>query len=489
MQQKIPDCEVKFHPHSFGDHHIRLFRWNGQIYRGISSERAPFFTQLFQDGVIQTLTEKGLLIESELTPLEVDGYEMVVRHRCIPFTSYPNEWCAAMLKDAALTLIDLAIELAQRGLTLGDAHPWNLLIDIDTCQPVFVDLGSVITINNSFWTVYDEFCRFCLYPLMLMSYGQPQIARLLMCEERGVQNSDILLLTQGKALSKLKRHPSLIRYLELVWQQKVNDSYRQQIKKTLNSLIARLPRQLFEKKYNSIIVKSLKGKSHLENLNKIKQEVESIALPKWKNEILEQCEKPSISLSAQDNWTAKQRALHKILTDLQPNSTLDLGSNTGWYSKLAALLGSKVVAFDIDENCVTQLYDDASKEKLPILPLIMDFTKPTPDRGLSSHWAIAATKRFQCDLVLALALVHHIVLERRLNFDQIVEGLALFSKRWVVVEFIPREDQDVGELWSPRISWYTLDNFINALRKRFSTVSIMPSHPEPRVLLLCEKVI
>lgn len=484
---QIPTCEIKFHPHSFGDPTIRLFQWNEQMYRGISSEGVTFFSQLFEDGLIQRLTEKGLLIESEITTLEVDKYELVVRHRYISFTSYPNEWCAAMFKDAALTLINLAMELAEQGFTLGDAHPWNLLFDIDSGKPVFVDLGSITPINDSIWVVYDEFCRFCLYPLMLMSYGQPQIARLLMCEDRGVQDSDLLLLTQGKALPRLKPNLSLVRDLELVWRQRIPESYRQQLKKTLNSILSWFHRQSDEIKLDSNTLGDMRQKSHLHFLKNIRREIESITLPSLKPELSGQSGKPSLSFSTQESWTTKQRTLHKLITEIQPASVLDLGSNTGWYSKLAALLGSKVIAFDIDEDCVTQLYCDASKEKLQILPLIMDFTKPTPARGLSNHSSIAATERFQCDMVLALGLVHQIVLERRLNFDQIVEGLALFSKRWVVVEFIPCEDREVSQLWSSMTYWYTLDNFIDALNKRFNSVSIMPSHPETRVLLLCEK--
>jgi hypothetical protein len=88
-------------------------------------------------------------------------------------------------------------------------------------------------------------------------------------------------------------------------------------------------------------------------------------------------------------------------------------------------------------------------------------------------------------MVIALTLIYQIIFKRRLNFDQIVEGLALFSKRWLVVEFVPPEE-DVRQWWSQTFSWYTLDNFICTLRRRFHTVSILPSHPKPRVLL-CEK--
>jgi len=206
MMTRIPFSEIRFHPHSFFEPGIRLFQWNGQLYRGISSERASFFKELFETGIIKTLTERRLLVDSELTPLAVDGYEMVVHHRRIPFPSYPNEWCAAMLKDGALTIIDLAIELAHHGLALGDAHPWNLLFDIESGKPIFVDLGSIVSIADFTWSAYDEFCRFCLHPLILMVHGEDQIARLLMCEDSGVMESDISKLIGDTVLPGSRPH-------------------------------------------------------------------------------------------------------------------------------------------------------------------------------------------------------------------------------------------------------------------------------------------
>ncbi|HEY9771521.1 MAG TPA: hypothetical protein V6C71_24005 [Coleofasciculaceae cyanobacterium] len=129
QQKKITLSDIKFHPHSFGDRTVRLFQFQGEIYRAIKGEKATFFKNLFQTGLIQKLSKKGLLIESELTSLTLESYDLVIRHRMIRFNSYPNEWCAAMLKDGMLTMLELAIELAQHGLTLGDAHPWNLMFD------------------------------------------------------------------------------------------------------------------------------------------------------------------------------------------------------------------------------------------------------------------------------------------------------------------------------------------------------------------------
>src|SRR6185503_3268210 len=194
--------EVTFHPHSFADDAGRLFWLNEQLCRGIYPKQAPFFTRLFREGVIQNLIERELLIETEPTDLVVDGFSMVLKHRSIPFISYPQEWCAAMLKDAALTIINLTIELAERNLILKDAHPWNVLFD--ACKPVYVDVTSIAPQNGeSNWRAYDEFCRFCYYPLILMSHGQERIARTLLPEYEGVTRSDFVTVLRGSGPSRL----------------------------------------------------------------------------------------------------------------------------------------------------------------------------------------------------------------------------------------------------------------------------------------------
>jgi hypothetical protein len=377
-----------------------------------------------------------------------------------------------MFKDAALTIVELVEELAQYGLTLKDGHPWNVLFD--TCKPVYVDLTSIVPMKgDSNWIGYDEFCRFCFFPLILMSHGQERIARCLLPEYEGISKAELSMLIQNSGASGLTQ--SVVYHLIPTLRQRASHLYYELVRKAISSMQF-LSRQ-----------QSPSTKSKLNFLQQIRREIESITFSSFKPQSPEY-DRDAISLVSDQNfWTAKQRGLHKIFTELRPSSVLDIGSSTGWYSKLAALLGSRVTSFDTDSISITQLYYDARNKKLPILPLVMDFTNPTPSRGLASHWSIAATERFQCDMVMALTLVHQILFKRHLNFDQIVEGLAPFSKRWLIVEFVPPEDQDICQWWSHTFSWYTLDNFICTLKRRFHTVSILPSHPKPRVLLLCEK--
>ena len=90
-------------------------------------------------------------------------------------------------------------------------------------------------------------------------------------------------------------------------------------------------------------------------------------------------------------------------------------------------------------------------------------------------------------MVFALSLVHRLVFDQHLTFEQVSDTFAAFSKRWLLVEFISRKTREVSKRWSGWYSWYTLENFIDALTKRFSSVRIMENQPKNRVLLLCEK--
>jgi hypothetical protein len=117
----------------------------------------------------------------------------------------------------------------------------------------------------------------------------------------------------------------------------------------------------------------------------------------------------------------------------------------------------------------------------------MDFKHPSRAYGIFCEQLPSALERLRCSLGMALALVHHLVFKRCMRFEQIARGLSLFAADRALVEFVPREDRFVREWWSPRFSWYTLDGFVSAFRQEFRNVTILPSHPEPRVLLLCER--
>lgn len=481
----IPPEEVSWHPHSIADSRMRLFHWQGKIYRGISSDRSDFFNDLFQEGFIQKLVERKLLIASDLTDLQLESYELIVRHRSIPFVSYSIEWCPEMIQAAALTLLDFAIELAQRGLSLEDGHLGNILFD--GCQPFFVDLGSIRPLDEYVhyfrWSAYDQFCQTCFYPLVLMSQGNERVARLLMLENSGISKSLFLRLNQGaKNSAKLPKLPAIA-----------------QLQLTLKKLLPASTKEILKQKLSGrgtnencnfshlSIDEALKKNRYLKLLNNLKKDISSIDLKH------DSIAKSSINiyLEQTESYTLKQSLINRILTDLKPQSVLDLGCHTGWYAQLAASLGSQVVAVDKDTRFISQLYCEARDRKLSILPVVMDFAQPTPAYGLSNYRYVAALERFQCQMVLALGLVHHLVFEQHPQFEQIVEGLAQLSQRWLVVEFRGLEDPEMIQFQSSKLqakySWYTLDNFTKILSQYFSQIQRVPGESKYCHFLLCEK--
>ena len=469
----IPDAEVTFPLTPTVDRNGRLFWWKGEAYRAIPADKVPFCERLFHEGVVDKLVRKGFLIETEPTRFRMDKYPLILKHRTLPFPSYAHEWCAMMLRDAAIKTIDMLLELAQHGLTLQDAHTYNVLFDYT--NPVHVDFGSIITIGREdHWPALDEFCRWFLHSLRLEAEGYGRLARwLLQSHEYSDLQDEVIALTR-KPVFRSRYSLARSRLLELGGRS-IPAGLRPLASNTL-ALVRRL---------NATLRPALKT-SESERALRLKIIIESIAIPLPKTEWSDYyMDFPPLSPSPQ--WTLKHETVHQVLRDLKPETVLEIGSNRGWYSQLAASLGSQVVSLDVDETAVTQLYIDAKKARQRILPLIMDFKFFTPARGCFCETYLAASERFMCDLVLAIALTHHLVFKQHLSFEAIAHGLALFTKRWLLVEFKPREYTHLRNWLSESYSWYTLESFVKALRACFQNVRIVSVEPESSVLLLCEK--
>ncbi len=473
---EIPEQETNFHPSSFCDSDGRLFWWKGELYRGITEKYAVFCKRLFEDGIVQRLVEKNFLVETELTNLTLNGYPLVLKHRQVPFVSYANEWCPEMLRDAGLLITDMMLELAGDGLIL-DIDTWDILFD--RCQPVYVDFCSIMAADS--YDEYllkkllrDDFRSYFIYPLQLMTQGYGNLARWLLADyEHEVIHAEFAALMGHRIYNFKSNHSS---------QNSLSIESRRILKPVRQ--ISRKGGKLIRSVQSKLI--SDGGRDWYDLGQQFRQELESIQLPSVNTKRAGN-EKDDLSLTPSDGWTLKQRSVHKVLSDLRPATVLDIGSGRGWYSQLSALLGSTVVALDVDDRSIAYCYQEARENNLPILPLVMDIRYPSPGHGTGNQLIAPAFLRLRCDMVLALSLVHFLVFDQHRTFEQVSQTFAAFSKRWLLVEFIPCEDREVSEQWSHWYSWYTLDNFLDVLRKQFRKVSTIPSHPESRILVLCEK--
>ena len=468
--REIPPVEVRFHPCSFSDSVGRLFWWRGELYRGITASGVALYERIIRDGTVARLVEQGLLIETRLTDLSLDGFSIVLQHRTLPFVSYPNCWCPSMLRDAACVTADLVIELERSGLTLTDAAAWNVLFDGG--QPVFVDFSSIVpaqSLDTHSWRGYDDLLTYFLLPLELSAQGFAPLARWVLADyEHGPIQSNLLALWA-------QRTPTAENAGDLsIW--------RSVLKSRAPSLLRRLTMRVARTTGSA----QTKTTYRADRVRQLRDTIARVPVPSAAAGFVvgETSEPP---LLPSDPWTEKHRAVHRVLASKRPATVLDVGCGNGWYARLAAQFGSAVVAVDSDERWVEACYLAVRTERLPILPLVMDIRYPSPGQGIGNDVLAPASQRLRCELVLMLGLVHILVFKHYHRLEQIAATLATFAKKMALVEFIPPSDPEVRTIGGEEFSWYTLDNFTRALQEHFHSVEAVRSHPQGRMLLFCEK--
>jgi hypothetical protein len=404
----IPADEVDFHPHSFGDPDGRLFRWNGRLYRALRGERAGFFDELVRSGTIEQLARESLLVETEPTDLALDGYTSVFLHRDVPFPSYPIEWSPTMFRDAALLYIRLVERLFSLGLTLKDVHPWNIVFDFT--RPLYVDLTSLTPLENGL-PAAEKVARYYLRPLLLMERGGERIARSLLFDYESAQATDLELLgvpaVPGAAGDSGTR-AARIRFL-------------------------------------------FRGGSRAPDPGRVAE---------WRR-VAEAVKLPDDGGSRAVH-APTSRTLTETVRRIQPASVLLLQGD-GDLAVRAAAQGSDVVVLEESSTRVTSVYLPAKKAGARVLPLVLDFSRPTPSIGFSGHYSVAAADRLQCDLLAVHGeALRRLLGDRSLPCELVAEGFCQFAGRWLAVEreswsealeaaLRPRFGPPVGDLGDGRV--------------------------------------
>ena len=94
--------------------------------------------------------------------------------------------------------------------------------------------------------------------------------------------------------------------------------------------------------------------------------------------------------------------------------------------------------------------------------LVMDLTNPSPAIGWNNEERMGFKGRPLPDIVMALALIHHLAISNNLPFVKIAGFLADLSEN-LIIEFVPKSDSQVKILFESRkdiFGVYDEDNFI-----------------------------
>jgi precorrin-6B methylase 2 len=128
------------------------------------------------------------------------------------------------------------------------------------------------------------------------------------------------------------------------------------------------------------------------------------------------------------------------------NLAWDLGCNVGVFSRIAAERTRYVVAMDADHVAVDRLYHGLKADgSRTILPLVVNLTDPSPELGWRNLERKRLFERGRPELVLALALIHHVVIGGNIPLAEFLDWLRSLGAD-LIVEFVTREDPMVKTL-------------------------------------------
>lgn len=471
----------QFHALSWDDPVGRLFWHEGKLFRGIRPKHADFYRGLFERGVIKELVDKGLLVDSWMTEMSTAEFPLVLGHRIIPRVSFASEWCEASFKAAALTVLDIEMILRRHGVTLVDTNPWNMLLDRG--KPVYVDFCSIAPLTDwGIWEASEQFEQYFLNLVLLYSKGLPRVARRLLCDPwNGVPNAVIA----GLGVSTPLRRPLKTR---------LTQALKHFAKTSLPASLVPLA-----KKYGKGLISPNAavrgGRDATPYVASLRNRIAAMPLSGVATHWAGYYSNNFPSFDDSKDWTTKHHALADIYRTYKPKTLLDIGANRGWYSQLAAHLGVSVIATDSDETSINELCADIEARGLNVLPLFMDARFPEPAQGPAYKLLPAAGERLKSEMVIALAIIHHLVFTCHLSFEQVVDNFAMFAEKWLVIEFVGTRDAVFDRLWDRTTRpWYTLENFITALEKHFEILSQSVSDSggldysgDDRTLIVCRK--
>jgi hypothetical protein len=182
--------------------------------------------------------------------------------------------------------------------------------------------------------------------------------------------------------------------------------------------------------------------------------------------------------------------MEKALTEIRPQAVLDVGSNTGLFSKIASAHSELVIALDRDPSSIEALYHLTKQEKITnLIPLVMDILNPSPSLGWMSSERKSFISRIDPDVILMLGIFHHLTRQANTTFPMLAD-LCSKTKKYVFLEFIPDTDSKFEKLFCSRVNhfeWYNQKELLKVFTNLFTVKNVWKVEPTDRMIYLFEK--
>lgn len=434
---------------------------NTGVYRYVRHSYAREYDHLMSSGLYQRLVDEALLIGH--TEMTIDEDEKQVFHKLlspefIDLISFPFEWSAGQWKEMILSFLKINTICLEYGMILKDATPFNFTFHNGSC--IFFDsLSFSFYKANEPWIAYRQFCENMLGPFALICYNNNAWARMMQTYINGWP------LRFVSANLSLRSWFNSMTLFHVHWHARYKSS---------DQKIARPGR--FTRDTLLMLWKMLE------------RGVQKQKMPHYKTDWFAYYETGIVSHEYLKN---KIDIISEWMNELRPGKVIDLGANNGRFSILSACYAGKVIAVESDHNCIEQLRQYITANKITnIETIIADITQPTAGVGWNNAEKEPLLKRLRCDMLLALALIHHLCISANIPLAFVAEMFARLTDRYALVEFIPRSDTKVHEMLCNREDIfydYTEENFTVCFSRYFDIIKVETCASSDRKLFLCAK--
>lgn len=422
------------------------------IYRGVFPSYEEHFRRIYDICVEHHLFEDGLLIPTHISSLQVPPFSLVFEHVYIPNVTYCHEWSFLMMRDAALSFLELLRRVSRAGLGLKDGHAFNATFFRG--KFVWLDFGSLLPHPTPAYAVAEFISTYI---------------NVLLLERRNFYKKGVRML---RNLEDWITFADIKGYMSDAEQADYKRRYRQSLTCALDGDLEACCAVLEEWVHSAsnIFRYTSFWETYYDTRSPFDQDYDTMSI--------------------------KQRTVLQMARQVSPKTLLDVAGNSGWYTFQLCRSVERCVLTDIDTQCIDDAYEMIKKHQVTnVVPLVQNFVTPslaqsnnTPiDTGHIYRWRESAACRLKSECVMALALIHHLVFLQMMTFPEIVGQLSEFTTKYLLIEYIDRSDVHLQPWLGEKFDWYTRENFDLAIQDRFTILDVRSTSEEgSRFAYLCE---
>ena len=381
---------------------------------------------LLQNGsIVRSVEDQFLSVFTELsnfvnyTKIESN----LVYLKKVKFHSGLSCWSSAQVLDFFEKYNIFINKLKEMGITLKDGHPFNWLTD--GSKLIFVDFGSFIEYSDQSY------------------YASKQEANEFLC---------------------------LINF------------YRSSYMGALRKYLADNAFSTNRHKKSEIIEFGFKGLTDRDCYVGVEEKFNRLINPNYKpNGIWLDYRNEELNFDSRAKLDPRFNIIKHLISDGNGKTALDIGSNDGMYSILAAKLGYSVLSIEIEDPQSSSLYKYAKENSLPI-------TSCTSTLKDYVYHLQKVPKEFwpKIDLVMLLAIFHHLCHDFGYTVDIFMEEILPFEPENILLEFVNYDDVFLSK--KQKISWYNEPFVCKKIESYGFVVDMYEEHEKGRRFLHAKKI-